>query len=174
MAKQQWFYADDRTGQSFGPMEAAALAALAASGVVGRGTRVSRDGVNWALAASVRGLFPDPPDADAPPAPRGPVLRPRPAPEPPKLPPPVEPWFYGFLEGWARVVFGLGIAAGALVFFGGLAAASDTRVGATGLLGLLAGPLVILAAALAAAPVLLAVDAARQLRALRAAGEARG
>ena len=87
---------------------------------------------------------------------------------------PAEPWFYGFLEKYAQVVMGLGLVAcggsvlvglaGFAMIMGGHASGVDAM---TPFLATLGGALGIIPILLAAAPVLLAVDAARNLRALR-------
>lgn len=111
--------------------------------------------------------------------PSGPPLAKRATWRPPADRAPGEPWFYGFLDGYAKVVVALGLlqflAVGALVLLG-LASSSGTDVGrpgsawaglaaifALGLpsLGILIGCLFF------GGMILLAVDAGRTLRAIR-------
>ncbi|HZY87989.1 MAG TPA: DUF4339 domain-containing protein [Gemmataceae bacterium] len=197
-----WFLA--RAGQqTLGPITAQQLKQLGAEGEIQATDLVWRPGMaKWTPAAQVKGLLTD--SEEMPSAPPGPVgaqeadwrtAGPPRAPALPSAPPEgdgpalptaedegafaeYEPWYYGFLERYAKVGLVLGAVVCLLTFVlfvvSGPLWAAAARGGAglvEALLGVVVGVLALglalLALALQTAFVLLAVDAARHLRALR-------
>ena len=86
---------------------------------------------------------------------------------------PPEPWYYGFLVIYARWAMGIGLVVCALICLSGfiiatLALSSGELAGIVyGLSVMALGAFGIIPVLLASAPILLAVDAARNLRAMR-------
>lgn len=72
-----------------------------------------------------------------------------------------EPWYYSLLSGWTKFVWVLGLGLGGLVAVVGL------RTPETALIGVIAGGVIALMSSLFAAPTLLLVDLARNVRAIR-------
>jgi hypothetical protein len=197
-----WFLA--RAGQqTLGPVSAQQLKQMGAAGEIQATDLVWRPGMaKWTPAAQVKGLLTG--SGEMPSAPPGPVgaqevdwrtAGPPRAPALPSSPPPEdeglslpgaeedasferEPWYYGFLERYAKVGLVLGVVVCLLAFAwvavsGALwvAAARGGAGVAQALLGVVVGVLglglALLALVLQTAFVLLIVDAARNLRALR-------
>jgi hypothetical protein len=190
MAAAEWFLAHD--GQQSGPFTAQQLKGMASAGQVNFGDLVWKQGMaGWVDATQVKGLLDtsvqhapaaSPPDS----APEEqawagvePVNRPMPRPSSAEMELP-EPWYYGFLEKYAKTFMWLFIGLCVLGFLGG--AFITLTIGLNlarqfGLIGILwmiygfLGGLVMFAFALLAilflvASILLAVDAARNLRAI--------
>jgi hypothetical protein len=79
---------------------------------------------------------------------------------------PPEPWYYGFLDGYAKLTMTIGlIACLVVVCYGMLVCGGADPATGFSLIGL--GVLCVILTLLATAPILLAVDAARNLRAMR-------
>jgi hypothetical protein len=193
-----WFLA--RHGQqTLGPISAQQLKQMGAAGEVQATDLVWRPGLTkWTPAGQIKGLLTG--SGEMPAAPPGPVgaqevdwrtAGPPRAPalppaeeEAPALPAPEEgpyverePWYYGFLDRYAKFVLGLGGAVCVLGFVWftvtSLLAASQANGPGVGgavlavLFGLLVLVVTLLALAFQVALIRLAVDAARNLRALR-------
>lgn len=97
-----------------------------------------------------------------------------PVPKPnPAMPP--EPWFYGFLDGYAKLCVGLAVVQFLLVLCGAVIGILTT-MSENQRIPLVAGTVVLVSLAwmlgiiLVSCPILLAVDAARNLRAMRFGG----
>ncbi len=199
----EWFLA--RSGQqTLGPITAQQLKQMADEGQVRAGDLVWKPGMpKWAPAAQIKGLLTGPGDvagASPPPEPVGAqevdwrtAGPPREAAAPPAVPPEAgplapahevpegaeaerEPWYYRFLERYAKVALVLGAVLCVLGFawlvVAALLAAGQGGAGLVGallaaLFGVPALLLTLLVLVLQLALVLLAVDAARNLRALR-------
>jgi hypothetical protein len=192
-----WFLA--RAGQqTLGPITAQQLKQMGADGQVRATDLVWRPGMaKWTPADQVKGLLTDSEDLPASPPPQ-PVgaqevdWRTAGPPRAPALPaapeedeavalpgaegatayPDLEPWYYGFLERYAKVGLVLGAVVCLLAFVwlvvSGVLWAAAGVAGALGVVvGVLGLGLALLALVLQTAFVLLAVDAARSLRALR-------
>ena len=197
-----WFLA--RHGQqTLGPISAQQLKQMGAAGEVQATDLVWRPGLTkWTPAGQIKGLLTG--SGEMPAAPPGPVgaqevdwrtagpprepAAPPAGEEAPALPPEEEaayverePWYYGFLDRYAKLALGLGSVVSVLgfVWFAvacllGPIQANGAGTGAA-VLAVLFGLLVLLAALLAlafqVALIRLAVDAARNLRELRRRGD---
>jgi hypothetical protein len=183
----EWYLA--RGGQQrVGPLTAQQLKQMAASGQITANDLVWKDGMaQWEPATRIKGLVgssganpayaPAPAPAPAPQQEFAPVVA-EPQPVTP-LPmdevvavPGGEPWFYGFLEKFAKIAMWLGLAAVGLVFILGVYRSVETMMDSVGW-GLLAFLIVVLSSGymvlvvlLGCAFMLLMVDAGRNLRSM--------
>jgi hypothetical protein len=186
---EEWFYARD--GQQFGPVAAPQLKQMAASGQILPTDMVWKPGLpQWVQASQLKGLLSGSAEQRALPAGNARTVGNEPTiPASGDLPPPEllathqvatagEPWYYGFIDGYTKIFLILGLAVGgvgALILLGTSLLALTQAQGAIGILlgvltllaGLLGIALWVLGLAFTASLFLLAVDAARNLRALR-------
>jgi hypothetical protein len=94
------------------------------------------------------------------------------APQPPRVPADPEPWYYGFLGVYATATMTVGLTVCGMIIIFGLYTAFPTVDGETkftpyGLVVGAIGAACVVPVLLASAPIFLAVDAARNLRAIR-------
>lgn len=195
-----WFLA--RHGrETLGPISAQQLKQMGAAGEVQATDLVWRPGLTkWTPAGQIKGLLTG--SGEMPAAPPGPVgaqevdWRTAGPPREPALAPADEeapavqpeeaghhverePWYYGFLERYARYALGLGgvVCVLGFVWFAVAVVSAAPQAGGAGVaaVAVLFGALVLLGALLAlvflAALIRLAVDAARNLRELRRRGD---
>jgi hypothetical protein len=185
-------------GQPVGPLTPLQVKQMAEAGQLQGSDLVWKEGLpQWVPASQVKGLLSGSgtaipaatPSATPAPAPSPPPSAERPAPVPGSDEAPADggrdPWYYGFLETYAKVFLWLGIAACVLGFLGFLvpaiyvtfvqASSQAAREGTSApflqavvvvLAALLVFGLTVLALVFWTALVLLAVDAGRSLRSL--------